>query len=157
MINSAGKIIGMTTAGSTTSGTGIAPQSAQTTGFAIPINTAVAIANQIQSGQSSGSVVVGSSGPLIGVEVENAGGSAFSPVAGGAVIVGVQGGSPAAAAGLQAGDVIVSVNGTPITNAGDLSSALRTERPGQTIQLGWTDVSGGQHTSSITLAAGPPN
>ncbi len=157
MVDSAGKIIAMTTAGSTTSGPGVAPQSAQTTGFAIPINTAVAIANQIRSGSSNGSVVVGSSGPLIGVEVENTGGSAFSPVAGGAVIVGVQSGSPAATAGLQAGDVIVSINGAPISTVGDLSSALRSERPGQTIQVGWTDAAGGQHTSAITLAAGPPN
>ncbi len=154
VVDSAGKIIAMTTAGSTTSGPGVAPQSAQTTGFAIPINTAVAIANQIRSGSSSGSVVVGSSGPLIGVEVENTGGSAFSP---GAVIVGVQSGSPAATAGLQAGDVIVSINGAPISTVGDLSSALRSERPGQTIQVGWTDAAGGQHTSSDHARGRPPN
>ena len=64
--------------------------------------------------------------------------------------------TPAATAGLQAGDVIDSVNGNPITNSGDLSSALENLHPGDTIQLGWLDTSGQQHSGSITLASGPP-
>jgi len=52
--------------------------------------------------------------------------------------------------------VIVSVNGNQITSSGDLSSALENLHPGDTIQLGWVDTSGQQHTSSLTLASGPP-
>jgi S1-C subfamily serine protease len=155
LVDAAGQVVGMDTAGSSSgatvpSGTG----SSATTGFAIPIETAMSIAHQIQSRSASGNVVIGGSGPLIGVEVENAP-SAAAP-SGGAVIAQVVAGSPAASAGLQAGDVIVSVDGTPITSVGDLSTALKGDRPGQTIQLGWLDSSGTQHTTSITLAAGPP-
>ncbi|HYA00044.1 MAG TPA: trypsin-like peptidase domain-containing protein [Candidatus Binatia bacterium] len=156
LVNAAGQVIGIDTAGSS-SGVTFAQQTSGTTGFAIPIDTAMAIAHQIESGRSSGNVVIGSTGPLIGVEVQNAPASPTSPAGAGALIVGVVSGTPAAAAGLQAGDVIVSVSGAAVTNAGDLASALRSDRPGQTIQLGWVDGSGAPHTSSITLAAGPPN
>jgi S1-C subfamily serine protease len=157
LVNAAGKVVGMDTAGSSSgvtvpSGAG---SSATTTGFAIPIDTAMSIAHQIESHTAGGNVVIGGSGPLIGVEVEDAGPSAGSP-GGGALIAQVVPGSPAAQAGLQAGDVIVSVNGTSITGVGDLSTALKGDHPGQTIRLGWLDTSGTQHSTSIALAAGPP-
>ncbi len=156
LVDAAGKVVGMDTAGSSSgapvaSGTGIS----STVGFAIPIDTAMSIVHQIQSGAASGNVVIGGSGPLIGVEVQDANPSVASP-SGGALIAQVIPGSPAARAGLQAGDVIVSVNGTAITGVGDLSTALKGDHPDQTIQLGWMDASGTQHTTSITLAAGPP-
>jgi S1-C subfamily serine protease len=158
LVDAAGEVVGMDTAGSTSSG-GPFTSGQQTIGYAIPIETAVSIARQIESGSGTGNVVIGGSGPLIGVDVANA--SSVSPLspstASGAQIVQVIGGSPAAEAGLQPGDVIVSFNGNPITSVADLSAALRGERPGQSVQLGWLDTSGTQHTSTITLAAGPPN
>ena len=146
LVNAAGKVIGMNTAGSQ-NGDGFGNQ-VTTQGFAIPIDTADQIAQQIASGHSSGSIQIGG-GPLIGVSViDNAGA--------GALIQNVVSGSPAAAAGLKAGDVIDSVNGTSISSSADLSSAMRTLHPGQTIQLGWMDSSGQQHTASLTLGTGPP-
>jgi S1-C subfamily serine protease len=62
-----GKVIGMDTAASTN---GNSSQSADV-GFAIPINTALAIARQIIAGQSSSDVHIGSSG-FIGVLVPSA-------------------------------------------------------------------------------------
>jgi S1-C subfamily serine protease len=147
LIDSAGKVIGMDTAGSQSS----ASFGGQTTtqGFAIPINTAEQVAAQIETGHSSGSINVGG-GPYLGVLV-----SASGDVEG-ASIEQVEPNTPAAAAGLQAGDVITSVNGTTITNSGDLSSALEDLHPGDTIQLGWVDTSGQQHSGSVTLGSGPP-
>lgn len=156
LVSAAGKVVGMDTAGATSNGYVTSAGSSGTTGFAIPIDTAMSIAHQIESGSSGASVVIGGSGPLIGVEVQNATPSAASP-SGGALIVQVVGGSPAAAAGLQPGDVIVSLNGSAISSVGDLSAALRGERPGQSVELGWVDASGQQHAGSITLAAGPPD
>lgn len=49
----------------------------------------------------------------------------LSGLAYGAMIVDVAPDSPAAAAGLQTGDVIVSVNGTKVNDVGELSSVLR--------------------------------
>jgi len=146
LVNAAGKVIGIDTAGAQ-SGFSYNGTSA-TQGFAIPINTAYQIAQQIASGHSSGSIEVGP-GPFIGVSVGQGSGL-------GAPVVGVEPNTPAAAAGLQAGDYIVSFNGTTITNSGDLSTALETLRPGQTVQLGWVDGSGQRHTASITLGSGPP-
>ncbi|WFE44452.1 site-2 protease family protein [Verrucosispora sp. WMMD1129] len=45
--------------------------------------------------------------------------------------------SPAAAAGLQDGDRITSINGTPIANYGDLLTTLRATSPGSTAKIGY--------------------
>ena len=148
LVDAAGQIIGMDTAGST-NGTGFGTSGTATQGFAIPINTADQIAKQIASGQASGSIQIGG-GPYLGIEVQD------SSSVSGAVISQVEPNTPASSAGLQAGDVIVSVNGNQITDSGDLSGALEDLHPGDTIQLGWVDASGQQHTSSITLGSGPP-
>jgi S1-C subfamily serine protease len=148
LVNAAGKVIGLDTAGSTT-GASFGGQTGSTQGFAVPIDTALQVAQQIESGQSSGSINVGP-GPYIGVEVSD------SDTASGALIDQVEPNTPASSAGLQAGDVITSVNGNQITDSADLSSALEDLHPGDTIQLGWVDSSGQQHTSSITLGSGLP-
>jgi S1-C subfamily serine protease len=148
LVSAAGKVIGMDTAGTET-GASFSGQTAATQGFAIPINTALQVAAQIETGQSSGSINVGP-GPFIGVEVED------SNTASGALVEGVQANTPAASAGLQVGDVITSLGTIQITSSGDLSSALESYHAGESVQLGWVDTSGQQHTSSITLASGPP-
>ncbi|MGD0448483.1 MAG: trypsin-like peptidase domain-containing protein [Candidatus Dormibacteria bacterium] len=148
LVSSTGKVIGMDTAGTET-GASFSGQTAATQGFAIPIDTALQVAQQIETGQSSGSINVGG-GPFIGVEVEDSTGVS------GALVEGVQANTPAASAGLQVGSVITSLGTTQITSSGDLSSALESYHPGESVQLGWVDSSGQQHTSSITLASGPP-
>lgn len=75
----------------------------------------------------------------------------------GAEIVGVEPGTPAAEAGLAAGDVITRVGTTTITSADKLTSTLRNYRPGDRVVVGWTDQSGQQHTASVTLGASPVN
>jgi S1-C subfamily serine protease len=49
------------------------------------------------------------------------------------IVVDVQPGSPAAAAGLAMGDVVVALGGTPITDPADFRTVLRPERVGETI------------------------
>ena len=65
-------------------------------------------------------------------------------------------GSPGANAGLVQGDVITGVGSTPVDNSSDLSRALESHHPGDVVHLQWTDQSGASHTTSVTLAVGPP-
>jgi S1-C subfamily serine protease len=65
LANNAGQVIGMITAANTSDQYG---QSGGTTGFAIPIDSALAIAGQIARGQASSSVYIGVPG-FLGVEV----------------------------------------------------------------------------------------
>ncbi len=64
LANNAGQVIGMVTAANTASD----GQPGGTTGFAIPINTALAIARQIAASQASSTVYIGLPG-FLGVEV----------------------------------------------------------------------------------------
>ena len=64
LANNAGQVIGMVTAANTGSG----DQQGGSAGFAIPINSALAIARQIAAGQASSTVAIGLPG-FLGVEV----------------------------------------------------------------------------------------
>ena len=55
----------------------------------------------------------------------------------GAYVGGVRPGSPAEAAGLRAGDVIVSVNGAPISNAAGLEAALHAAPTGSPVPISY--------------------
>ena len=155
LVDAAGKVIGIDTAGSV-NGDGFGTQTSGTTGFAIPIDTALSIAHQIVAGQSGGNIHVGSGGPFMGVSVEDASSAATAPVTSGALVAGVQAGSPAASAGLAAGDVITSFNGVTITSTGDLATALKPLHPGDSVQIVWVQSSGQQHTASLKLGTGAP-
>lgn len=167
LANSAGQVIGMNTAAAS-SNTGSRDQGS-TVGFAIPINTALAIASQMQQGQSSSSVRIGLPA-FLGVDVENAssaggaGGGGFGgfggyspPVDSGALITNVFPQTPAQSAGLVSGDVITSANGTTITSQSSLGSVIAADHPGQSISLTWVDSSDNSHTASVTLGTGPPS
>jgi aminopeptidase N len=58
---------------------------------------------------------------------------------------GVGSGSPAARAGLQAGDVIVAVNGAPVTSLSNYAAALRALAPGDRIAVRYLRA-GSEHT-----------
>ena len=148
LVDSSGQVVGMDTAGETGGSSG---QDTSQVGFAIPIDNALALARQIAAGHATGSIQLGA-GPLIGIEVSDASSSSSE----GALVKGVQAGTPAASVGLADGDVITSLDGTTITSGTDLTQAMRTHRAGQTVSIGWTDVSGSPHSATIQLASGPP-
>src|SRR5262249_18487244 len=75
---------------------------------------------------------------------------------GGAAISGVVDGSPAAQAGLQAGDTVTAVGGTTVDSADALSSALAKHNPGDQVRITWVDSAGSTHSATITLVARPP-
>jgi S1-C subfamily serine protease len=141
LVNSAGQVIGIDTAASTSNEFA----STASVGFAIPIAHAIAIANQIESGHATATVHIGFPGFL---------GVAVTP-AGNATITSVASGSPASAAGLSQGDTITSINGQSVDSAQTLTTLTRSHRPGDKVTIGWTDQAGTGHTARVTLATGP--
>jgi S1-C subfamily serine protease len=143
LVDSAGDVVGIDTAASQSGSFSTAGGS----GYAIPINQAITIAKQIESGTSSTAVHVGPTA-FLGVIVE-------SSVGGGASVVEVAPGSPAEGAGLVAGDVITSAGGTTLSSPSSLSTVIAAHTPGQSIQLTWEDAQGNQQSGSVQLASGP--
>jgi S1-C subfamily serine protease len=122
----------------------------QSVGFAIPIAKAVSIADQIESGQAGGNIVLGVPG-FLGIQ--------FQPgVSGhGAVVAGVVPKTPAAQIGLVPGDTITRLSGAPVTSGEQLKALLLRHRGGDSVSLSWTDSHGVSHTGSVTLIDGPAN
>jgi S1-C subfamily serine protease len=125
-------------------------QASSTQGFAIPIDTALSIASQIEAGQASSTVHIGATA-FLGLEIASSDQQDSSGVA----LAGAASGTPAAAAGLGQGDVITSLGGQSVSTGTDIQNILVGHHPGDTISIGWTDSSGQSHTATVTLASGP--
>jgi len=80
----------------------------------------------------------------------------IAPVSSGTLVVGAICGGPAAAAGLTAGSVITSVNGTAIGAPQTVHNAIAKFHPGDSVSLTWVTPSGQHKTASVTLIQGPP-
>ena len=159
-----GEMIGIDTAASTGS---------EINGYAIPIKEALAIVDQIRSGDATSTVQIGRSG-FLGVMVSDAGavtegrrsayglGGGFSDTWSDtdseteeAVVSQVVSDSPADKAGLVAGDVITKINSQQVNSAAQLSELLAKHSSGDRVKVTWTDADGTTHTATVTLAASP--
>src|SRR5258708_671202 len=152
LTNASGQVIGIDTAAS--SGSVQLNSSTATQAFTIPINEAVSIARQIESGTSSATVHIGSTA-LLGVEIVSASQQLGNPAGTGAEVAGVQSGSAAAGAGLAAGDVITAVGGHSITSASDVRSALNGYHPRDKIRITSTSQPGQSPSAPPGLPSGP--
>jgi S1-C subfamily serine protease len=152
LVNTAGQVIGINTAASQ----GTQFQGQQTQAFAIPINQAKSIADQIEAGTSSATVHIGPTG-LLGVQIMSADSAAANGIqtGAGATVAGVVSGTPAAGAGLTQGDVIVSVDGQSVSSPEQLQSALGQHHPGDSVTIGWQDQTGQTQSASVVLVTGP--
>jgi S1-C subfamily serine protease len=152
LYNSNGEVVGMDTAAEAASQSSTASQA-----YSIPIDKALNIAHEIESGVDNSTIHQGYPG-FLGVSIADSSANGFgnsgSSVSG-AQIQSVVDGSPAAGAGLAAGDVITTVNGTAVSSATDLHRALADDKPGTKVTITWTDTSGQSHSASVTLATGP--
>ena len=156
LVDGDGQVVGMNTAASSGGGFRLRTQSSE--GYAVPIKTAMAVANQIRSGQSSGDTHVGQRA-FLGVSIRTVGqsgsrngGSSRSS----AFVEGVQSNSPADHAGIQDGDTIVSLGGKNVTSIDDLTSALAPHHPRDKVDIAWVDQNGDHHSAQVTLTSGPP-
>lgn len=142
LVNLQGQVIGINT---------LVAGEAQGIGFAIAIATAKPIADQLVS---SGHAVH----PYIGVQY-----GALTPglarqlgvnAQNGIVIGAVATGSPAAQAGLRAGDVLSDIDGQPLVDESSLAQILSHHQPGDSVSL--TVLRGSQTlTLQVTLAPSP--
>jgi S1-C subfamily serine protease len=143
-----GRVIGVDAAASGTTGFNDAPD-----GFAIPINVAVSVARQIESGRRSSTVHVGPTA-FLGVLLEQ---PDYPGGAEGAIVSRVFSGSAAERAGIQDGDVITAAGGRTIVSAAGLRRVMFQAVPGKPLRLSWTDSQqGNTRTVVVRPAAGPP-
>jgi serine protease Do len=102
-------------------------------GFATPINTIRELLPQLRSGKISRGVIgVSISRDPITKQIADEFGL---PNTNGALVSAVTPGTPAAKAGIQAGDVIVEYNGRPVTDSDSLVSMVVATKPGTTVPV----------------------
>jgi S1-C subfamily serine protease len=152
LVDADGEVIGVNTAASS----GFRVRSSST-GYAVPIRTALGVADQIQSGEGSGDTHVGERA-FLGVSIQSSaapGGPRDGSAASGPTVADVQSDAAADRAGIEQGDVITSVAGKTVRSVDDIASALAPHHPGDKVEVGWTDSSGDRHTAEVTLGSGP--
>ena len=162
LVNAHGQVIGVDTAASSGFqfgngfgngfgdgfGSSDSGQPSGTQGYAIPINTALSIARQIEAHQGSSTVHIGATG-FLGLSI------ASQQDSSGVTLQGTVPGTPAAKAGLSGGDVITSLAGQQVSSGTSIQEILVRHHPGDKVSIGWTDISGQSHTATLTLANGP--
>ncbi len=142
LVNLRGELVGVNTAILSRSGGNIG------IGFAIPINMAQAIMQQLVE---HGEVRRGQLGVLV-QDLTPRLAQAFGLERGqGAVVARVQPGSPAAEAGLEEGDVILEVGGEPVESAADLRNRIGLLSVGEQVRL---EVHRDGETRTVTVRIG---
>lgn len=146
LLDDEGELVGITTAASS--------GSSDITGYAIPIQDALTVAKQIVSGEEADGITLGYPA-FLGVQLSSSSTGLPGSTGTGAVIGGVIDGTPAAEAGLAAGDTITAVDGTAVSSGDELSAALAEYAPGDQVTLTWTTAAGQSQTATVTLIEGP--
>lgn len=95
--------------------------------FAIPMDEAMRVSEQLRA---SGRVTRGRIGVQIGAVTKDVAESIGLGKAQGALVTGVEGGSPADKAGVEAGDIITRFDGKPIEKVADLPRLVGNTKPG---------------------------
>lgn len=145
LVNLAGEVIGINNM--IVRGSGSGNVVAEGLGFAIPVNTAQAVANQIIEKGYFSRPFMGISFQAITPDIASA---YHLPADWGIYVQKVMDGSPAKTAGLQQGDIIVSLNDVKMDETHSYLNTLYTYKPGDTVSLGIIRDDK-QMTLSITL------
>ena len=120
LLNADGEVVGINTLVRSGPGAGL--------GFAIPINRARGIVNQlVATGRATH--------PMIGVGLDEVRAGSGSGVSQGAVVVSVQPNGPAARGGLRTGDVIVAAQGAVVKDPSQVINAVERAGVGGTLNL----------------------
>jgi putative serine protease PepD len=150
LVSCLGNMVGVPTAGATVpSSSGEASGGSIGLGFAIPSNLATMVADEIIA---TGRVTHA----FIGIQAEPLSASAARARGGtqGLRVIAVVPAGPASIAGLQAGDIITSIDGTAAVSTDQLIAVTLTKRAGDRVEIGY-ERGGKEATATITLAARP--
>jgi putative serine protease PepD len=147
LVDCAGDLIGVPTAGaSIPSPSGEASGGSIGLGFAIPVNLAVKVADEIIA---TGTVTHA----FVGIQVEPLPASVTGESGTqGLRVTTVVAGGPAAAAGMRVGDIVTSIDGQAATSTDQLMAITLTKRAGDRVEIGY-ERNGSKATATITLAA----
>ena len=139
LVNAAGEVVGINTA---------VAGDAQNIGFSIAITQARPIIEELRSGSTR-------SRPFLGVQMFDVTQAVAEEleleVTEGALVAEVTEGSGAEVAGIRAGDVIVEIDGEKISDAGDVSGAVRKHKPGDEMKV---TVARGSERQTVTVRLG---
>jgi serine protease Do len=142
-----GRLVGINSA------IGVSRRGQSLTGYSIPIDGAQQIAQQLAA---NGSLPR----PQIGVSIQPVTSDLAQrlglSVTRGVLLTQVQPGSPAEAAGLAQGDVIVGMDGRPVNDVDTLRRLMVTHKVGDTVQFSIVTGATPPRSVSITLAERPP-
>jgi 2-alkenal reductase len=150
LVNLAGQVIAINTLIVRSSGSGTV---AEGLGFAIPINTASTIAQQLIQNGSITRPYLGISFQAVSPDIANA---YNLPVQWGAYVTDVAASSPASQAGLQQGDIITSIGGVALDGTHDYVNVLYNYKPGDQVVLVY-DRNGKNLQVQVTLGTAPSN
>jgi serine protease Do len=143
LVDMAGQVIGMNTAIYTSSA------GSQGVGFAMPSNIVANIYNMLIGPEHK--VVRGSIGiGFQNIPPDSAAGREYGFANGGVLVSTVTPGKGAAKAGIESGDVIVSIDGKPIKDGDQLVADISARKVGTTVQLGYLR-DGKQHTANVAI------
>ena len=117
-------------------------------GFAIPVNYAIQLAQQIINGETPTHAQLGVTLSSVTSSIANRYGLAVDS---GAYVTSVSNGTGAANAGIQQGDIITKFDDKSITSASDLMLAVRTKNPGDTVTV---EFNRDGKTMSVTVTLG---
>ena len=137
LVNANAELVGMNSANAT-SGSAFGESGSIGLGFAIPVDEAKRIADELIA---TGIASHGFLGARLTDDAHTSG----------ARIVEVYSGGPAAAAGLPPGALVTNVDHQPIDNADALTAVVLTKAPGTTIAVDYLDPSGSAHTAQVRL------
>lgn len=140
LINKYGQVVGITSA--KLSGNAFGSATVEGMGFAIPINTAKDVVDElIQNGYVSGRPSIG----ITGQNVESSDGKVS-----GVQVYSIDSRAKAASEGLQVGDVITAVDGTPTPNMDKVNEVKQDKKAGDKLTLSVYRISTGK-TVNITI------
>jgi putative serine protease PepD len=151
LVDMNGRVVGITSAiaslGSSSGGGGGGQQQSGSIGlgFAIPINQAKRIGDQLVQQGFATQAVLG-----VGVAQDQTG---AAPSENGATLGSITPGGPAAAAGLQPGDVVTKIDDRLIDDGDSLVAAVRAENPGAQVTLTVQSQGGAPRQVPVTLGS----